>query len=80
MFPFLQSLEASEAQRYEWGAYCGRNWRYREYFSDKLYGLGVLKSEVSERGWREGVGDQYHPECSKNCPPEFPPPLLIGGA
>ena len=23
----LQSLEASEAQRYKWGAHCGRNWR-----------------------------------------------------
>ena len=26
-FPFLQSLEASKAQRYKWGAYCGANWR-----------------------------------------------------
>ena len=27
VFPFLQSLEASKAQRYKWEAYCGTNWR-----------------------------------------------------
>ena len=26
LFPFLQSLEASKAQRYKWGAYCGTHW------------------------------------------------------
>ena len=41
-FPFLQSLEASEAQRYKWGGILRYKLEvYRQYFSDKLYRLGV---------------------------------------
>ena len=44
-FPFLQSLEASEAQpRCKWGAVLRYKLEvYRQYFSDKLYGLGAPK-------------------------------------
>ena len=43
-FPFLQSLEASEAQRYKWGGVLRYKLEvYRQYFSDRLYGLGVPK-------------------------------------
>ena len=41
-FPFLQGLEASEAQRYKWGGVLRYKLEvYCRYFSDKLYGLGV---------------------------------------
>ena len=36
-------------------------------------------SEVSKRGWREGVGDWQGPKCSKNCSPELCPPSPKGG-
>ena len=32
--------------------------------------MGVFDSEVSKRGWREGVGDQQRPKYSKNCSPK----------
>ena len=35
---------------------------------------GSQKSEVSKRGWREGVGGQQGPKYSKNCSPELCPP------
>ena len=33
-------------------------------------GRGPPISEVSKRGWREGVGDQMRPKYSKKCPPK----------
>ena len=48
-FPFLQSLEASEAQRYKRGGVLRCKLEvYRQYFSDKLYGLGVPKHSLLE--------------------------------
>ena len=49
--PFLQSLEASEAQRYKWGGVLRYKLEvYRQYFSDTLYGLAVPKrSPMSSR-------------------------------
>ena len=42
MFPFLLNLEASKAQRYKWGGVLRCELEvYCQYFSDKLYGLGV---------------------------------------
>ena len=32
--------------------------------------LLLIKSEVSKRGWREGVGDHQRPKYSKNSPPK----------
>ena len=53
-FPFLQSLEASEAQLYKWGAYCGTNWRCTaSIFQTSCTGWGFLniKNEKSaQRG------------------------------
>ena len=41
-FPFLQGLEASKAQCYKWGGVLRYKLEvYCQYFSDKLYGLGV---------------------------------------
>ena len=35
--------------------------------------LGFLKSEVSKRGWREGVGDKQTPKKSPKSSPEMCP-------
>ena len=52
VFPFLEGLEASKAQRYKWGAYCGTNWRCAATtFSDKLYGLGVPEKCPFATNW-----------------------------
>ena len=41
MFPFLQSLEASEAQRYKWGGVLRYKLEvYLQYFSDKFVRVG----------------------------------------
>ena len=37
-----------------------------------------LESEVSERGWLEGVGDQQRPNYNKTCPPELCSPTHKG--
>ena len=43
-FSLSPKPEASEAQRYKWGAHGGTNWRCTaSTFSDKLHGLGVPK-------------------------------------
>ena len=39
----------------------------REFWADSSF----PKSEVSKGFWREGVGDQQRPKCSKTCPPEL---------
>ena len=39
----------------------------------------VLTSEVSKRGWREGVGDERAPKHSKNRSPELCSPSPKGG-
>ena len=48
-FPFLQSLEASKAQRYKWGSYCGTNWRCTaSTFWTSCAGWGFLNSAHTE--------------------------------
>ena len=45
---FLQGLEPFEAQRYNWGGIVRYKLQVcRQYFSDKLYGLGVPIKVVS---------------------------------
>ena len=40
---------------------------------------GMAQSEVSKRGWREGVGENKPPKrAPKGCPEVCPPPLLSG--
>ena len=46
---------------------------------DQLVNPPPVYSEVSKRGWREGVGSQWHPKCSKKCPPELCSPTRKGG-
>ena len=38
----------------------------------------VLLSEVSQRGWREGVGDKQCQKYSKKCPPKLRSPTHKG--
>ena len=43
-----------------------------------MTGLCVF-SEVSKRGWREGVGDERAPKYSENCSPDLCSPSPKGG-
>ena len=51
-FPFPQGLEASEAQRYKGGGALRYKFEvHRQYFSAKLYGLGVPEQYPNNFLW-----------------------------
>ena len=66
-FPFLQGLEASKAQRYKWGAYCGTNWRCTaSTFQTSCTGWGACCSElISSHRWYSSHG------CSEMLEPSW---------
>ena len=48
-YPFSKAFEASEAQQYKWGAYCGTNWRCTASTSQtSRTGLGAPKHSPEE--------------------------------
>ena len=50
-FLFLQGLEASKAQCYKWGAYCGTNWRCTaSTFQTSCKGWGFMNSAQRAAG------------------------------